>query len=136
MYYNVKYKLFFHTFNKEIEDTIKIDNGLTYFNGERNCSVYNEADAVLYVKAIHKLGNIEKLFKVPQEIYDSDYGTDYFAWSYKNGNKRKWNIFDIEKGSYNEPELIDVLNETAVKLNVSLSFKYIRSKHRKANESC
>jgi hypothetical protein len=74
MYYNVKYKLFFHTFNKEIEDTIKIDNGLTYFNGERNCSVYNEADAVLYVKAIHKLGNIEKLFKVPQEIYDSDYG--------------------------------------------------------------
>ncbi len=63
-------------------------------------------------------------------IFDSDYGTDYFAWSYKNGNKRKWNIFDIEKGSYNEPELIDVLNETAVKLNVSLSFKYIRSKHK------
>ena len=74
MQYVVKYKLFFHTFNKEIEDTIKVDNGLCYFNGERNCSVYNEADAVAYVKATHKLGEIEKLFKVPQEIYDSEYG--------------------------------------------------------------
>ena len=71
MQYLVKYKLFFHTFNKEIEDTIKVDNGLSYFNGERNCSIYNEADAVDYVKATHKLGEIEKLFKVPQEIYDS-----------------------------------------------------------------
>ena len=74
MQYVVKYKLFFHTFNKEIEDTIKVDNGLSYFNGERNRSVYNEADAVEYVKATHKLGEIEKLFKVPQEIYDSEYG--------------------------------------------------------------
>ena len=74
MQYVVKYKLFFHTFNKEIEDTIKVDNGLSYFNGERNCSVYNEADAVAYVKAIHNLGEIDKLFKVPQEIYDSEYG--------------------------------------------------------------
>ena len=74
MHYNVKYKLFFHIFNKEIENTIKIDNGITYFNGEINCSVYNEADAVLYVKTTHKLGKIEKLFKVPQEIYDSEYG--------------------------------------------------------------
>ena len=74
MQYLVKYKLFFHTFNKEIEDTIKVDNGLSYFNGERNRSVYNEADAVNYVKATHKLGEIEKLFKVPQEIYDSEYG--------------------------------------------------------------
>ena len=47
---------------------------MSYFNGERNCSVYNEADAVDYVKATHKLGEIEKLFKVPQEIYDSEYG--------------------------------------------------------------
>ena len=31
-------------------------------------------DAVEYVKATHKLGEIEKLFKVPQEIYDSEYG--------------------------------------------------------------
>ena len=27
-----------------------------------------------YIKAIHKLGEIDKLFKVPQEIYDSEYG--------------------------------------------------------------
>ena len=74
MQYVVKYKLFFHTFNKEIEDTIKVDNGFSYFNGERNCSVYNEEDAVNYVKATHKLGEIEKLFKIPQEIYDSEYG--------------------------------------------------------------
>ena len=74
MQYVVKYKLFFHTFNKEIEDTIKVDNGLSYFNGERNCSVYNETDAVEYVKATHKLGEIEKLLKVPQKIYDSEYG--------------------------------------------------------------
>ena len=40
MQYVVKYKLFFHTFNKEIEDTIKVDNGLFYFNGERKCNVY------------------------------------------------------------------------------------------------
>ena len=74
MQYVVKYKLFFHAFNNEIEGTIKINNGLSYFNGERNCSIYNEADAVEYVKAVHELGEIEKLFKVPQEIYDSEYG--------------------------------------------------------------
>ena len=74
MQYVVKYKLFFQTFNKEIEDTIKVDNGLSYFNGERKCSVYNKGDAVDYVKAIHKLGEIDKLFMVPQEIYDSEYG--------------------------------------------------------------
>ena len=74
MQYVVKYKLFFHTFNKEIEDVIKVDNGLSYFNGERNCGVYNEAAAVEYVKAIHKLGKIDRLFKIPQEIYDSEYG--------------------------------------------------------------
>ena len=73
MQYVVKYKLFFHTFNKKIKDTIKLDNGLSYFNVERNCSVYNEADAVDYVKAIHELGEIDKLFKVAQEIYDSEY---------------------------------------------------------------
>ena len=74
MHYLVKYKLFFHTFNKEIEDTIKVYNGLSYFNGEKNCSVYNEAEAVCYVKTTHKLEEIDKLFKVPQEIYDSEYG--------------------------------------------------------------
>ena len=74
MHYVVKYKLFFHTFNKTIEDTIKVNNGLSYFNGERNCSVYNESGAVEYVKASHKQGEIERLFRVPQEIYDSEYG--------------------------------------------------------------
>ena len=73
MLYLVKYKLFFHTFSKEIEDTFKVDYGLYYFNGERNYSVYNKAHAVAYVKAIHVLGEIEKLFKAPQEIYDSEY---------------------------------------------------------------
>ena len=73
MQYVIKYKLFFHTFNKEIVGIIKVDNGLSYFNGEINCSVYNEADAVDYVKAIHRIGEIEKLFKIPQEIYDSEY---------------------------------------------------------------
>ncbi len=53
MQYVVNNKLFFHTFNKEIEDSIKVDNGFSYFNGERNCSVYNEADAVDYVKTTH-----------------------------------------------------------------------------------
>ena len=63
MQYVVKYKLYFYTFNKEIEDAIKVDNGLSYFNGERNCRVYNEADAVDYVKAIHKLEEINILVK-------------------------------------------------------------------------
>ena len=74
MQYVIEYKLFFHTFNKEIEDTIKLDNGLSNFNVERNCSVYNEADAVEFIKGTHKLGEIEKLFKVPLAIYDSEYG--------------------------------------------------------------
>jgi fructose-bisphosphate aldolase class 1 len=70
----VKYKLFFHTFNKEIEATIKVDLGLSYFDGERNRKVYQQVDAVDYVKSTHKHGGIEKLFKVPQDIYDSEYG--------------------------------------------------------------
>ena len=74
MHYVVKYKLFFHTFNKETEDTIKVDTGLSYFDGERNRKVYQQADAVDYVKATHKNGEIVKLFKVPQDIYDSEYG--------------------------------------------------------------
>ena len=74
MHYVVKYKLWFHTFNKEVEDTVKVDNGLSFFDSEKNCTVYNERDAVHYVKSMHKLGDIEKLFDVPQEIYDSEYG--------------------------------------------------------------
>ena len=74
MHYVVKYKLFFHTFNKETESSIKVDSGLSYFDGERNRKVYQQVDAVDYVKATHKHGDIEKLFKVPQDIYDSEYG--------------------------------------------------------------
>ena len=74
MQYKVKYKLFFHTFNKVIEDTITVDNGLYYFNGEINCSVFNEINAAEYVRTMHNLGKIEKLFKVPQSIHDSEYG--------------------------------------------------------------
>lgn len=74
MHFMVKYKLFFFTFNKIIEDTIKVDCGLSYFDGEKNCSIYKEQDAVDYIKSIHKLGKINKLFKVPQEIYNSEHG--------------------------------------------------------------
>lgn len=74
MYYVVKYKLFFHTYNKEIESTIKVNSGLSYFDGEINRKVYQQIDAVDFVKTIHKEGDIDKLFKVPQNIYDSEYG--------------------------------------------------------------
>ena len=70
MNYVVKYKLHFHTFNKEVDGTVSVENGLSFFDGE----VYNEADAVHYIKSIHKQGDIEKLFDIPQEIYDSEYG--------------------------------------------------------------
>ncbi|MDA9558601.1 hypothetical protein N9R86_01560 [Alphaproteobacteria bacterium] len=78
----MKYKLFFHTFNKETEDSIKVGSGLSYFDGERNRKVYQQADAIDYVKATHKHGDIEKLFKVPQDIYDSEYG-DVGATTFK-----------------------------------------------------
>ena len=74
MNYVVKYKLYFHTFNKEVEGTASVENGLSYFDGDKNCSVYNEADAVAYIKSIHKQGDVEKLFDVPQEVYDSEQG--------------------------------------------------------------
>ena len=44
------------------------------FQWKKKWSIYYKADAVDYVKATHKLGEIEKLFNVPQEIYDSEYG--------------------------------------------------------------
>ena len=62
MNYVVKYKLHFHTFNKEVDGTVSVENGLSFFDGERNCAVYNESDAVHYIKSIHKQGDIEKLF--------------------------------------------------------------------------
>ena len=41
---------------------------------ERRVEVAKKTDAVEYVRATHKLGDVKKLFKVPQEIYDSEYG--------------------------------------------------------------
>ena len=72
--YKVKYQLFFHTFNKTVEEKLEIANGTTFFDGEMNRSVYSEKDACDYVRSTHKAGDIERLFKVPQEIYDSEYG--------------------------------------------------------------
>ena len=34
MQYIVTYKLYIHIFNKEIEDKIAVDNGLSFFDGE------------------------------------------------------------------------------------------------------
>ena len=39
-----------------------------------NCEVNSERDAVAYIKNLHKVEGAEKLFNVPQEIYDSEYG--------------------------------------------------------------
>lgn len=63
-------------------------------------------------------------------IFDSDYGTDYFVWSYNNEKNRDWHIFDISRGSYNENELIDTLNTRAIELDISLNFIYRRSMHK------
>ena len=72
--YNVKYKLHFHTFNKILEEKIKIKGGTTFFFEGRNRIVLKEKDAVDYVRATHKNGDVEKLFKVPEEVYSSEYG--------------------------------------------------------------
>ena len=74
MNYVVKYQLHFHTFNKKEDGTVSVENGLSFFDGEKNCTVLNESDAVHYIKTIHKQGDIEKLFDIPQEVYDSEYG--------------------------------------------------------------
>ena len=39
-----------------------------------NRSVYSEKDACDFVRSTHKTGDIKQLFKVPDEIYDSEYG--------------------------------------------------------------
>ena len=56
-----------------MEEKLEITNGTKFFDGEMNRSVYSEKDACDYVRNTHKVGDIEKLFKVPQEIYDSEY---------------------------------------------------------------
>ena len=74
MQYVVKYKLYLHSWNKEIEDTVSIENGHSYFDGEMNCSVYDEKDAVHFVRSMHKLKEIERFAKIPEEIYSSEVG--------------------------------------------------------------
>ena len=64
MHYVIKYKLFFHTFNKEIEDTVKVGNGLSYFNGERII--------MFIIKLIEQA--VRKLLKVVQIVYNSESG--------------------------------------------------------------
>jgi len=63
-------------------------------------------------------------------VFDSDYGTDYFAYSYTGDDTRDWQIFQIEKGSYNETELATELTNRAAELKLPLLFTYKRSKHR------
>ena len=69
--YKVKYQLHFHTFNKTVEEKLEIANGTEFFDGEINRFVYSEKDACDYVRSTHKAGDIEKLFKIPEDIYSS-----------------------------------------------------------------
>ena len=55
-----------------MEEKLEIANGTNFFDGEMNRSVYSEKDICDYVRSTHKAGDIEQLFKVPQEIYDSE----------------------------------------------------------------
>ena len=73
MQYVIKYKLFFHSFNKQLIDTIKVNNRLSSIYVDKNYSVYNEPDLIDYVKTIYKQGEIEKLFKIPEKTYCSEY---------------------------------------------------------------
>ena len=71
--YKVKYQLHFHTFNKTVEEKLEIANGTNFFDGEMNRSVYSEKDACDYVRSTHKAGDIEKLFKIPEDIYSGEH---------------------------------------------------------------
>ena len=72
MVYVVKYAINFHSYNKEVETKLEVENGLAFFDGEMNRTVYSEREAVDYVKALHKQGEIEKLYAVPEEVYSLD----------------------------------------------------------------
>uniref|UniRef100_A0A6C0C2A9 Uncharacterized protein n=1 Tax=viral metagenome TaxID=1070528 RepID=A0A6C0C2A9_9ZZZZ len=66
-------------------------------------------------------------------VFDDDYGTNYFVYSTTSIIEPRtwtWNKFDISSGSYNEEELINILNNRAVDLNVSLNFIYNSSRHK------
>ena len=56
-----------------MEEKLEIANGTFFFDGKMSRSVLSEKDACDYVKSTHKVGDVEKLFKIPQEIYDSEY---------------------------------------------------------------
>ena len=60
-------------------------------------------------------------------VFDDDYGTNYFSYSYKSTN---WNLFSIESGSYNEQELVDVLNKKSNELLLPLEFEFIRFQNK------
>ena len=74
--YVIKYQLHLHTYNKTIEDKLKVARGTRYFNEIEgmNCEVNSEKDAVSYIKNLHKVEGADKLFKVPQNVYDSEFG--------------------------------------------------------------
>ena len=56
-----------------MEEKLQIANVTNFFDGEMNRSVYSDRDACDYLRSTHKAGDIEQVFKMPQEIYDSEY---------------------------------------------------------------
>ena len=72
MDYFVKYKLHFHTFNKIVVDNLLVYSGTDFFYEGMNRKVRNVKDAVDFVKAAHRTGNIKKLFKLPEEVFTSN----------------------------------------------------------------
>jgi hypothetical protein len=74
--YIVKYQINLHTYNKTEEEKISVERGLRYFNeiDAMNYTVNSEPDAVAYVKNLYKTEGAEKLFTVPQEVYDNAEG--------------------------------------------------------------
>lgn len=75
MSYIVSYKIYLHSLNKEVENKLSIDDGIRFFDGEMNRNVYSQKDACDYVRTLHKNGEIEKLYEIPEEVYSSDEGT-------------------------------------------------------------
>ena len=49
--YVIKYQLHLHTYNKTIEEKLKVARGTRYFNETEgmNCEVNSERDAVAYI---------------------------------------------------------------------------------------
>jgi hypothetical protein len=69
MLYVVKYAIKFIAYDKEVVTQLEVENGLAFFDSERNRNVYSEKDAVDYVKALHSQGKIDKLYTLPEEVY-------------------------------------------------------------------